>query len=97
MLDTRAARAEGGDAFLVGGASAGGGVFVWWEGRHGRGAGGIAGDDDTRRRAYKTRPIVAPTRELAARLARDAALLPPGRGDDGDRPDVPLARSWSLS
>ena len=42
MLDTRAARAEGGDAFLVGGASAGGGVSVWWVGRHWRGARGAS-------------------------------------------------------
>ena len=42
MLDTRAARAEGRDAFLVGGARGGGGVSVWWEGRHGRGAGGAS-------------------------------------------------------
>ena len=42
MLDTRAARAEGRDAFLVGGARAGGGVSVWSEGRHGRGAGGAS-------------------------------------------------------
>ena len=41
-MDALAARAEGGDGFLVGGARAGGGVSVWWEGRHGRGVGGAS-------------------------------------------------------